>query len=119
MRKISLTNLAAAALLTLFALTTAAFGAESVKEVQIKTSAQCEMCKTRIEKAVNEIEGVKESDLSLETKILTVKYDESKTDPDAIRKVVTKTGYDADGMPANPKAYNKLPKCCKKGGHGN
>ena len=28
-----------------------------------------------------------------------------------------KTGYDADGIPADEKAYHALPTCCKLGGH--
>ncbi len=87
---------------------------ETAKEIKIKTSAQCEMCKDRIEKALKKADGVISSDLDLETKEVTVKYKEAETSPEAIRKVITKVGYDADDQPANEKAYNKLPKCCKK-----
>ena len=31
-----------------------------------------------------------------------------------LKKAVTKVGYDADDLPADPKAYDDLPKCCKK-----
>ena len=83
-------------------------------EVKIKTSAQCEMCKERIEKAMSKTEGVAKSDLDVDTKILTVHYDSVLINPEEIRKVISKTGYDADDVPANEKAYKKLPKCCQK-----
>lgn len=86
-------------------------------EVKIKTSAQCEMCKNRIEKDMAFEKGVKTVKLDLETKVLTVTYNEKKTDPEKLRNAVTKIGYDADDMEADPKAYAKLPACCKKGGH--
>jgi periplasmic mercuric ion binding protein len=86
-------------------------------EVKIKTSAQCEICKNRIEKDMAFEKGVKAVDLDLETKILTVTYNEKKTDREKLQNAVTKIGYDADDKEADPKAYAKLPECCKKGGH--
>jgi periplasmic mercuric ion binding protein len=86
-------------------------------EVKIQTSAQCGMCKERIEKSMVFEKGVKALTLDLETKILTVTYNEKKTDPEKLRKAITKIGYDADDLEAEPSAYDKLPDCCKKGGH--
>ena len=82
--------------------------------VKIQTSAQCGMCKDRIEETLAFEKGVKKSELDLETKIVTVYYKSSKTNPNKIRTVLTKVGYDADDMPADQKAYQKLPACCKK-----
>jgi len=87
------------------------------QKVEIKTSAQCDMCKARLEKAFAYEKGVKSSELNVETAIFTVEYLPSKTTPEKIKEAVTKIGYDADGLPANEKAYNKLPACCQKGGH--
>lgn len=91
--------------------------AETSQEVKIKTSAQCEQCKDRIEKALNKAKGVISSDLDLETKEVKVVFDSEQTDIEKIKDVISKTGYDADDIPANKKAYKKLPKCCQKGGH--
>lgn len=85
--------------------------------VKIKTSAQCETCKATIEKHLNFERGVKSAELDNDTKILTVSYDSKKTNPEKLRIAVTKSGYDADSLMADPKAYEKLRKCCKKGGH--
>jgi hypothetical protein len=43
-----------------------------------------------------------------------VTYKKSKTSPEKIRKAISKVGYDADDVTADPKAYSKLDACCKK-----
>ncbi len=98
-----------------FALT-AAPADDPIKEVKIKTSAICEMCKSRIERNLGFEKGVKEADLDVDTKVVTIRYDAKKTDPTKLKAVITRTGYDADEVPADAKGYAKLPSCCKKGG---
>jgi periplasmic mercuric ion binding protein len=83
-------------------------------EIKIKTSAVCGMCKDRIEQGLAFEKGIKDVNLDVETKIVTIKYIPSKTTPDEIRKKISKLGYDADDVPADKAAYDKLPKCCKK-----
>ncbi len=83
-------------------------------EVKIKTSAQCDDCKGRIEKKVREMKGVSKADLDLDSKVLTVEYDATKTTPEKIRMVIASIGYDADDVKANEHAYKALPKCCQK-----
>lgn len=87
---------------------------KNTEEIKILTSAQCEMCKTRIETAMAYEKGVSKSDLNLEDKVLTVTYKAGKTTPDKIRKAINALGYDADETLADPKAYASLPPCCKK-----
>ncbi|MBI5218291.1 MAG: heavy-metal-associated domain-containing protein [Bacteroidia bacterium] len=84
-------------------------------EIKIKTSAVCSMCKERIEKALAFEKGVKDVTLDVKTKICTIKYKPAKTNPENLRLSITKLGYDADDKQADPKAYEKLPACCKKG----
>src|SRR6185503_1067821 len=84
--------------------------------VKVMTSAICAECKERIEHDMSFEKGVKHSVLDLDTKVLTVVYNPKKTNPEKIRIAVTKTGYDADSLRADPKAFNKLPDCCKKPG---
>lgn len=83
------------------------------EEIKIQTSAQCEMCKERIENALNSEKGVISSTLDLSTKYVSVVYKPNKTNPDKIRVVITKLGYQADEFIADPIAYDKLPSCCK------
>ncbi|MBK8472631.1 MAG: heavy-metal-associated domain-containing protein [Sphingobacteriales bacterium] len=84
---------------------------------QIQTSAQCDMCATRIEGALVKVKGVKDAELNLQNRIAEVRYDAHRTSPDALRQAIAAVGYDADKIAANPEAYGKLPACCKKGGH--
>lgn len=81
--------------------------------VKIKTSAECDMCKTRIEKEVGLMKGVKKAVLDLDTKVLTVEYNSKKTSPEKIRAAIAALGYDADEVKANNRATQKLPHCCQ------
>lgn len=84
------------------------------QELKIKTSAQCGMCKDRLEGALAYEKGVNKSVLNITDKVLTVTYNPKKTNPDKIRKVVSNAGYDADDVLADKAAYDALPACCKK-----
>ncbi|ROL61282.1 hypothetical protein D9V86_06585 [Bacteroidetes/Chlorobi group bacterium ChocPot_Mid] len=86
----------------------------NIKSVSIKTSAQCDLCKDRIEKNLSKQKGILNVNLIVETAMCEVKYDSTLTSPDDIRKEITFIGYDADELKANKRAYSKLPKCCKK-----
>ena len=81
---------------------------------QFKTSAVCDMCKARIEKNLTCEKGVQSAMLDVPSKVLTVTYKADKTTPAALRSAVQKTGYDADELTADARAYNRLPNCCKK-----
>ncbi|RTQ45431.1 copper chaperone [Hymenobacter gummosus] len=84
------------------------------EQVQIKTSAVCDMCKARLEKALAYEKGVQSAQLDVASQVLTVNYRADKTTADALRAAVSATGYDADATTANAKAYERLPECCKK-----
>ncbi len=85
-----------------------------IEEIKIKTSAICGMCKERIESNIKFEKGVTFVELDNETKIATIKYRSKKTNPDKLRQAISKLGHDADDVPADKKAYDKLPACCKK-----
>jgi copper chaperone CopZ len=72
------------------------------------------MCKDRIENGMAFEKGVKDVNLDVETKIATIKYNTKSTSPDELRKKISKLGYDADEIPCDKVAYDKLPACCKK-----
>ncbi len=88
----------------------------TVSEVSIKTSAQCDMCKTRIENGLYTQKGVVQATLDVETKILTIKFRSAKTNEDKLRLYISSLGYDADEIVANKIAHDNLPGCCQKGG---
>ena len=84
----------------------------STKTETIKVWGNCDMCKTRIEKAVK-AEGATAADWSTKTKLLTVTYDPSKTNLDALSKKIASVGHDTEKYKAEDKVYNSLPGCCK------
>jgi copper chaperone CopZ len=88
---------------------------KNYEEVEIKTSAVCGMCEERIEKGIAFEKGVKMVELNDETKVVTIGYDPRKTDAAALRTAISDLGYDADDVPADKKAHDKLPACCQKG----
>jgi len=85
--------------------------------VEIKTSAVCDMCKDALEYEMALEKGVKSAVLDVESKIMKVTYHRKRTDISTIRERISKTGYDADSLSADTKAYEDLPECCKKGAH--
>ncbi|MEM9324259.1 MAG: heavy metal-associated domain-containing protein [Bacteroidota bacterium] len=87
-------------------------------QVEIMTSAICELCKETIERELTFTKGVKESDLNVESRVVTVKYNPKKTSPKEIRRHIAGVGYHADNVDRDATAYEKLPFCCKDGSHG-
>jgi periplasmic mercuric ion binding protein len=90
------------------------FAQGKTETVKIKTSAICEMCKERIERNLAFEKGVAESNLDVDSKVLTVSYNPKKTTVAKIKANVSKSGYDADELLADEKSYAKLPNCCQK-----
>ena len=88
---------------------------KNYEEVQIQTSAVCGMCEERIEGNIAYEKGVKEVELDDKTKIVTIGFDPRKNSADDLRLAISKLGYDADDVPADKEAYDKLPACCQKG----
>jgi copper chaperone CopZ len=84
----------------------------STKTESIKVSGNCDLCKTRIEKAAK-IDGVSKAEWSDESKMLTLVYDPSKVTSDDVQKKIAAAGHDTEKYKADDKAYNSLPGCCK------
>jgi len=79
---------------------------------EFKVKGNCGMCEKTIEKAAN-VKGVTKADWDVNTKILSVTYNNKKTSEDMILKQVAYAGYDNDKYLAPDEAYNKLHECCK------
>lgn len=110
----TLRKLMVVAILTVFASTVVK--AQSA-EIVIQTTAQCKECKDNIEKALINQKGVRFAELDIKTKQAKVVYNSSKITPEQLREVISKTGYDADDVPADSAAVQKLSPCCTKDGH--
>jgi len=83
--------------------------------IDIQTSAVCGTCKMTLEKAFQDVEGVKWARLDLGNKMMTIKYNPETIDSDGLRHIISETGYDADEVPANAEIHDNLPGCCQKG----
>ena len=84
-----------------------------LETLTVKTSAICESCKARIEKALKNVDGVQAAILNLNNKKIKIKYDASKTNPDQLRLAIANSGYDADDVKRNEEAFKHLPMCCQ------
>jgi copper chaperone CopZ len=104
-------------IIALFVVGTAFSQTENQQDtVTIQTSAECDMCKDRLEGVLNYTKGVKFAELNLADKTLFVKFNPKKISMDEIRTIISETGYDADDVKANPTSVDELPTCCKPGG---
>ncbi|SFD87371.1 heavy-metal-associated domain-containing protein [Thermophagus xiamenensis] len=98
--------------LTLLLIAPMAMFAQSKTE-KFEVKGQCGMCEKRIEKAAKSVEGVTSADWNLETKMLVVTFDDTKTQLDNIQKAIAKAGHDNGKHKAPDEVYDKLPGCCK------
>lgn len=88
----------------------------------IKTpTVQCDECKKRIESYLSREEGVQKVVVDYKKKTTKVTYLVDRTSIENVKTAIANAGYDADDVTADPEAYKKLPRCCKKpddgGGH--
>ena len=84
----------------------------SLMEIEIPT-AQCSMCTAKIEKALNGVEGILKYKVELDNLKVKVKFNDEIISLDEIEILISGIGYQANDLPANPIAYNKLGMCCK------
>ena len=67
------------------------------RSVKIKcTEMSCDACKRSITKSIDQLQGIKNLDINLETKIITVIFDDEKTDEQSILNAVIGAGYEAE-----------------------
>ena len=105
------------AIFSIFIVTISLIASDSIQTAEIQTSAECKTCKKAIEKAVNRLDGLVKANLDIKSKILSIKFDNTLVSLDKIRETISNAGYDADTVKADPKAYSKLPECCKVDAH--
>lgn len=85
---------------------------KNAKTETVTVYGNCGMCKKTIEKAANE-KGIVKADWNIDTDQLTVTFDQTKTNTEAILKKVAYAGYDSDSFRAPDETYKKLPECCQ------
>jgi periplasmic mercuric ion binding protein len=87
--------------------------AQQVAKISLPT-VQCEMCKNKIETYLKRYDGIMMVNVNYRRKEATVKYLVDRISVEDIKAAIANAGYDANEVTANPDAYNRLPKCCKK-----
>jgi copper chaperone CopZ len=83
------------------------------KTEKVKVFGNCDMCKSRIEKAAKTVDGVASANWDKETKMMNLTFDDSKTDVHKVEMAIANAGYDTEMHKATDEAYNKLPGCCQ------
>lgn len=88
---------------------------KAIQTVKIPTpTVQCGMCKTKIETYLKRYDGINMINVNYKAKVTTVKYITDRINEEEIKTAIANSGYDAAEIEANPDAYKRLPKCCKK-----
>lgn len=77
-----------------------------------KVWGNCDMCKETIEGSLKN-EAISAADWNTETKLITVTYDSTEVNLDAIEKNIAAAGYDNVKYKGDDAAYASLPDCCK------
>lgn len=74
-----------------------ASGLLASKTVKIKCSEMtCLGCKKKITESIKTLDGIIKVKVNLDTKIVTVTYDDSKTAPDKIINAISEAGYESE-----------------------
>lgn len=81
--------------------------------IEIQTNGVCKTCEELFTKNVPYFKGVTDYSYDAATAKMKVTYSTKKTTADEIRKGISKLGYNADNVKADPAAREKLPACCK------
>ena len=89
----------------------------SVNDIKIESiiipTAQCNMCVANIENALNATDGIIRYKVELKSYKVKVNYNDNKISLQNIEQLISKTGYQANNLPADVEAYNKLAMCCR------
>ena len=98
-------------LLALLLVSTVSVFAKTITQ-KITVKGECDMCKDRIEKALD-IPGISFAEWDVESKVLTIRYNDKKITEDQIHQTISNIGYATDKVAANQTAQKSLDKCCQ------
>ena len=101
-----------------FLLMLLAIGNSSCSETKANASTEfwvrgnCNMCKERIESALEDTPGVAHADYDLDQNLAQIDFDSTLVGPEALHKAISEAGYDTKLKSADMAAYQLLPRCC-------
>lgn len=75
---------------------------------------KCETCGLKFEAELYNTKGIKTYSIDEKAMTITIVYNPQKVNLQTIKTAISKIGYDADDLKADPIAYEKLDNCCKK-----
>ena len=78
----------------------------------LKVSGNCEMCKSRIEKAAKGVKGVISANWDVDAKVIHLDFDSKATSKEKISKAIASVGHDTELDKASKAAYDDLLSCC-------
>ena len=65
-----------------------------MKEIKLKIEGMhCAGCSNRLEKILNNVDGIESAKVSLEEKQATIKFDETKTNIENIKEAIADAGF--------------------------
>jgi periplasmic mercuric ion binding protein len=83
-------------------------------EIEIKVpTLVCDMCSGAIVKAIQGVEGVKTVKPDMDKKVMRVTVEDKAGIQEKIEQAISKAGYQANNIKADPKAFANLPGCCQ------
>jgi copper chaperone CopZ len=85
---------------------------KSVEKITFEVGGVCDMCKKRIEGAVDTV-GVKSAVYELETHQLTIVYRTDKVNEADFHRMLNAKGHDTEKSKASDKQYNNIHECCQ------
>ncbi|MBS1535064.1 MAG: hypothetical protein JST78_08300 [Bacteroidetes bacterium] len=106
-------------IIAVFFISNIATAQKTNQKAVIKTVLNCDHCKEcgscglKFKTEMLKIKGVKMYELDDKAMTFTIYYNSKKTDLQAIKVAISKLGYDADEIKADPTAYENLDGCCK------
>jgi periplasmic mercuric ion binding protein len=87
------------------------FGQSKTTTATIKVFGNCEMCKKRIETALDQ-PGIKMANWDTKSKNLEVVFNSRKISEQKIHDLVAAAGHDTERVKAKNEVYAELPFCC-------
>jgi periplasmic mercuric ion binding protein len=90
---------------------------EATNTVVKLPTLQCGSCEQTVSTVLKAVEGVKDVKVDLKNKTAQVTFVANQATVATIEDAVVNAGYAANDKKADAKAYEKLPDCCKVGGH--
>lgn len=82
------------------------------KKQTLKVAGECGMCRKKIEGAAKKA-GASYASWNVDSKLLTLRYDASRTNTQKIEAAIAAAGYDTPDVRATDDAYGKLDACCQ------